>query len=206
MSKPAGRDWNRLKILARYLVGRERMRQKFQYQKRGKRITVYTDTDFAGCRDTRKSTTGGVAALGQHVIKHWSKTQAVIALSSGEAEYYGTVLGASHGLGLKAILEDMGIVRDLHLRTDASAAQGSANRLGVGKIRHIETNQLWLQQKVREKEISIEKIPGKENWADALTKPVDGTTLEWHRKALACEIGNGRHELMPRADAGNVEQ
>ena len=119
-------------------------------------MVVLSDTDYAGCRETRKSTIGGVAVLGTHVIKHWSKTQAVIALSSGEAEYYGTVFGASQGLGLRSILEDMGLTRNLRVKTDASAAQGISNRLGIGKVRHIETNQLWLQQKLREKDITVE--------------------------------------------------
>ena len=46
-------------------------------------VNADTDTDFAGCRGTRKSTSGGV------IIKAWSTTQTVIALSSSEAESSG---------------------------------------------------------------------------------------------------------------------
>ena len=49
-------------------------------------IHVYTDTDWAGCINTRRSTQGGLALLGAHCIKSYSSTQACIALSSGEAE------------------------------------------------------------------------------------------------------------------------
>ncbi len=81
---------------------------KFMYQEESE-LTVTTDTDFAGCGKTRKSTSGGVLMLGSHLLKSWSSTQAVIALSSGEAEYYGMVKGASVALGCKAMLSEIGV-------------------------------------------------------------------------------------------------
>ena len=78
--------------------------------------------------------------VGSHIIKGWSSTQAGIALSSGEAEYYGMVKGASLGLGLKALMGDLGIDSKVRIRTDASAAKGIATRKGLGKVRHIEVN------------------------------------------------------------------
>ena len=66
-------------------------------------IDCYTDTDWAGCARTRKSTSGGCVMVGRHLIKAWSATQASIALSSGEAEYYGVVRGTGIALGTKAL-------------------------------------------------------------------------------------------------------
>ncbi len=87
---------------------------------------------------------------GRHMIKSWSTNQSVIALSSGEAEYYGLVKAASVALGAKAISEDLGVrfTGKISIKGDASAAIGIANRVGIGKVRHIEVNQLWLQEKV----------------------------------------------------------
>ena len=51
-------------------------------------IDVYSDSDWAGCLRTRRSTSGGVMMLGNGVVKTWSNTQTTIAQSSGEAEYY----------------------------------------------------------------------------------------------------------------------
>ena len=84
--------------------------------------------------------------IGCHTVKTWSTTQTVIALSSGEAEYYGMVKAASQGIGTKAMLKDLGGIIDkpINTRSDASAAIGIAQRRGMGKVRHIETNQLWL--------------------------------------------------------------
>ena len=139
---------------------------------------------------------------GTHVIKSWSTIQAVIAWSSGEAEYYGLVQGASVALGIKAISEDLGRCYEglIEIKTDASAAIGIANRIGVGKVRHIEVNQLWLQDKVNKKEIKITKVKGEENLADALTKPLEQRGLNRHIEGVGALLAQGRHPHMPKAD------
>ena len=53
---------------------------------------------------------------------------------------------------------DLGLKFDLDLETDSSAAKGVASRRGVGKIRHIEMNQLWLQEKVANKDVAVIKV------------------------------------------------
>ena len=71
------------------------------------------------------------------------------------------------------MLMDLGVNEGrVILKTDASAALGVAHRLGIGKIRHIEVNQVWLQEKVYRGEIVFEKVSTDENLADALTKPL----------------------------------
>ena len=85
--------------------------------------------------------------MGSHVIKTWSTTQSVVSISSGEADYYAMVKGASSGIGIQAMMEEMNIKVGLRLNTDASAAVGIAMRRGVGKVKHIAVSQLWLQEK-----------------------------------------------------------
>eukprot|EP00969_Alexandrium_andersonii_P260382 11511999-Alexandrium_andersonii.AAC.1 len=60
----------------------------------------------------------------------------------------------------------------VRLGTDSSAAKGVASRKGLGKVRHIEACQLWLQEKVQEGRIGLMKVKGTENPADILTKHV----------------------------------
>ena len=144
--------------------------------------------------------------MGHHVVKTWCCTQSVIALSSGEAEYYGLVKGASVGLGIKAMLADLGIYKGVRMKTDASAAKGIAARKGLGKIRHIEVSQLWLQDKVADGSIMIDKVDGKVNRADALTKAVQSEQLRDHVSWLNCELVSGRHELMPKLETGSVAE
>ena len=140
---------------------------------------------------------------GEHVIKSWSTNQAVIALSSGEVEYYGLVKAASVALGVKSISEDLGMrfPGKICIRADASAAIGIANRVGIGKVRHIEVNQLWLQEKVYEGKMEIVKVRSEENMADALTKALDSKGIRSHVEGIGAEVRMGRHPLAPKLSA-----
>ena len=137
--------------------------------------------------------------LGQHLIKAWSSTQSVIALSSGEAEYYGLVKGASIGIGVQSMLSDFAITASIALHTDSSAAKGIGSRRGLGKLRHIELAQLWVQDLVSRGKISITKIAGTDNIADALTKHSSRERLSQYLACTNQYIAQGRHSIMPRA-------
>lgn len=89
-------------------------------------LHVYTDSDWAGCDRSRRSTSGGVVVLGGAGIKHWSVTQPTVALSSGVGgggEYAGTVTAATEGFGVQALASDLGWNLSLVIHTDSSAAQ-----------------------------------------------------------------------------------
>ena len=138
--------------------------------------------------------------LGSHMAKGWSTTQAVIALSSGEVEYYGLVRGSSIGIGMRGLMNDLGCQMRVRASTDSSAALGISKRRGLGKVRHIELNQLWLQEKVNSKEIEMRKVKGEDNIADALTKHLDQRNIEKHMQATGQWMSEGRHELAPGTD------
>ena len=108
--------------------------------------------------------------MGRHTIKHWSSTLPSVTLSSGEAEFYGVVRAAGQGLGYQSLLKDLGIDLPLCVWTDSSAAIGICSRQGLGKLRHLDTHTLWIQQAVRTERIDLKKVLGTENPADLLTK------------------------------------
>ena len=138
--------------------------------------------------------------LGEHLVKSWSVTQGVIALSSGEAEYYGIVKGSSVGMGVQSVLGDLNIKYKLQVLTDSSAAKGIASRKGLGKVRHIEVNQLWVQEKVADGAIELHKTPGDKNLADSLTKHVGREIIDHHLVGTNQHLSSGRHVLMPKID------
>ena len=114
----------------------------FPYHGKVEELIVWVDTDFAGCVTTRKSTNGGLTMCGKHALKGWSATQAVIALSSGEAEYDGIVKGAGIGIGVRSMLGDIRIKVKVVVNTDSIAAKGTASRRGLGRLMHMEVNQV----------------------------------------------------------------
>ena len=84
----------------------------------------------------------------------------MISLSSDESEYYGVVKGASVGLGVQAMLRDMGFDFPLEIMTDATAAKGIASRRGLGRTRHIDVHYLWVQERVGNGDIALKKVWG----------------------------------------------
>ena len=95
MSEPTTLDVERVRRLVRYLKFRPRAVAWYRYQEHPGCLQAYTDSDLAGCRETRKSTSGGCVMYGSHYLKGWSKTQATRALSSAEAELYNIVKTAA---------------------------------------------------------------------------------------------------------------
>ena len=191
MTTPRDVDMLALRRVARYLIGKPRVVYRFEWQDEGP-ILAYVDTDFAGCLETRRSTSGGCLLHGSHLVKHWSTTQKTLALSSGEAELYGVVKGASEALGLQSLAADLGITAPVHVKTDSSAAVGICNRTGIGKVRHLATGQLWVQEKIRSGGIRLFKHPGTENPGDICTKHVPSDLLQRHLPTICTHIQDGR--------------
>ena len=197
MSSPSQRDWERLKHLGRYLRGRPRLVQLFAWQRTAEIVTANADSDWAGCKETRRSTSGGTLKLGSHLVRHWSSTQATIALSSGEAEYAALVKAAGIMLGFRNMLRDAGADASLSLECDSSAAIGVASRNGLGKLRHLDVHLLWLQQHIRNRTVTLIKVEGPKNVADVLTKHVKREVLDEHVRALRLRDLEGRAESAP---------
>ena len=125
----------------------------------------------------RKSTLCIVARHGCNVIKTQVNAMKGIAMSSGEAEYGAIVKGACQGLGIQSMAADWGITASVKVRSDSSAAIGISNRLGLGSMRHLSVRHLWVQDKVKNKEIQLEKQDGKKNVADLGTKIQAGPAI-----------------------------
>ena len=145
--------------------------------------------------------------LGRHTIKHWSSTQASVALSSGEAEFAGVIRGAGQGLGYQALLRDLGVEAPLRVWTDSSAAIGICTRQGLGKLRHLDTHTLWIQQAVRLGRVDLRKVAGEVNPADLLTKhSLSRDRMEKLVALHGCEYIDGRAESAPLTRGGTSDK
>ena len=138
-------------------------------------------------------------------IKHWAKTQSTIALSSGEAELNGIGAGIAMGLGVQSICRDLGYDYKLRIHTDATAAIGIARRRGMGKIRHLDTTDLWVQEVVRSGRVELVKVLGAENPADIFTKYVERPLLQKMLEKIGMQQLEGRAACAPAA-AKKAEQ
>ena len=153
MSTPTRGDHRKLKRLGRYVLGRRRVVMAFDWQAPQKTVRGWSDSDFAGCRKTAKSTSGGATTLGTHFIKKVSSTQKTIALSTAEAELTAVVKCSCEVIGITQLAEDWDMDLTGDIFVDSSAALGVVARKGAGKLRHVRVGQLWVQQKAEDKEL-----------------------------------------------------
>ena len=106
---------------------------------------------------------------GSHTIGHWSRTQQVIACSSAEAELNGICKAAAEGLSATNLASEFFNPIGFRILTDAAAARGVVARQCAGRIKHLEVRQLWVQERERLGDLSVDKIPRSQNHADLLT-------------------------------------
>ena len=145
MANPCVGGWNRIERAARFLRAYPRWAIEFVEQDRHPVLKMSADSDWAGDPLTRKSVSCCHAMLGRHLIKSYVGSQSAPASSSGEAEFVAQVKSVSIALGIQSLAEDLGAEVSLELGAHSSAAKGVLGRLGLGKIRHLETGLLWIQ-------------------------------------------------------------
>ena len=134
--------------------------------------------------------------FGGAVIKCWSKQQKVVALSSGEAELYGAVKLGCELMGIKSLARDFGFDVALDMHLDAKATIGMLMRRGAGGMKHIETNNFWLQNVIASKIVVLHKVHTDDNVADILTKYLSGDKLSHLLKSMG--ITSMRHSTKHR--------
>ena len=80
-------------------------------------------------------------------------------------------------LGIQALARDLGFDYKICVHSDAAAAIGIARRRGLGRIRHLDVEHLWVQDCLRQGRVELVKLAAAEHPADALTTRVDRSIL-----------------------------
>ena len=105
---------------------------------------------------------------------------------------------ASRGLGLQSMLRKLGAEVSLVVLTDFSAAKPFASTRGLGRVRHIEVKDLWLQTFVRDGRVSLAKVRSECNPADVMTKYLD-------RAAVTNLLALGGLQVVPAVACDRAE-
>ena len=158
-SKPTKKDVQAMKRCLKYVKGSLKtifiIMQKVEESEKGK-IQAWTDANWAA----PKSTTGCVIKLGGMIMLTAARTQAATALSSAEAEIVAaneTGKETVYLLHLQQQLEP-GNESAITLCCDASAAVAFGNRKGLGRVRHLQLRQLWIQEQIEAKVMTMRKV------------------------------------------------
>ena len=192
MQQPNTENMQALKRLVRFLKGSPRCLVVCDRQAEQPIVDVFSDSDRAGCAETRRSTSSSYVMLGGYLLAASATTQKVVATSSGEAEFYALTTSASRALGAAAMAADMSKVVKPRVRVDATASKAIVSRRGVERVRHLHTHVLWVQEAVARRELTIVKVPGVENPADMVTKHLAQREVHDCLKRAGCRITGER--------------
>lgn len=156
-------------------------------------LSGYSDSDWAGDYDTRKSTSGFVFGIGSAAISWSSKLQGTVALSTCEAEYIGQTNAAKEAIWLRRLLDEIqhetaNQPRATIIYCDNQGAIALAkNAQFHARTKHIDIQHHFVREKVNEGVIQLEYIETERQVADGLTKALDKVRFERFRAAIGLE-------------------
>ena len=174
-SNPGVPHWNAVKRIFRYLKGS--INCKLEYSKDEMlQIHGYSDSDWAGDEDTRRSTTGYVFFMQHGPISWATKRQATVALSSTEAEYMAVTAACQEALWwrqFQAELQPQLSHVPTTIKIDNCGAQLLATNAAYhSRTKHIDVRYHFIREQLEAKQITLEHVSSQEMKADSLTKPI----------------------------------
>lgn len=189
MHKPTKQLWRSILSIARYLIKTKELKLKLDGEA-VETIWCYTDSDYANDHD-RKSQSGHVIMLGKSPVLWQSKKQNTVALSTTEAETIAMTTGVTDALWLKTLLEELNLtVPVIVLGDNKPSTQLANNQNSSQRSKHLEIRMWHLRDLVTRGIIVIKHIPGTQQIADALTKPLprqfDISTIGLVRSQVVC--------------------
>jgi hypothetical protein len=173
MEAPTSEHWSAVKHLLRYIAGTKDHGCTYARQDVRARLVGYSDTDWAGDVDDRKSMSGVLYFLGSCPISWQSAKQKIVALSSCEAEYVAATAAACQGIWLRRLHDELlgrkhGAV-ELHV-DNKSAIALMKNPVFHDRSKHIEIRYHFIRQCVDNKDINVQFVRTADQLSDILTK------------------------------------
>ena len=166
MTDPSQHSISKLKRLVRYLKGERQWTQVFGFGDMSSEVTVFSDSDWAADKEARTSSSSGVALVGRHLLKAYTRKQKIIARSSAEAELCAAALGASGAKGVESMMCDLCFAVKPVLIIDAKATEHILHRHGIGNMKHITVALLWWQDEVKSNRLRVRRVKSEDNLAD----------------------------------------
>jgi hypothetical protein len=151
--------------------------------KHGLQLTGFVDSDFAGCEDSRKSTTGWVFTLAGGPISWSSQRQKTVATSTMDAEYVACAEAAKEAMWIRNFINDLRIpgvhIDTVPLYIDNNAAlKLTRNPEFHSRSKHIDVKHNFIREKVEEGLINTQRVNTKDNLADVFTKALPRSSHE----------------------------
>ena len=186
MQRPGKEHWVGIKRVLRYVKNTLNHGLVFRHSDNFK-LEAFSDSDWAGCVETRKSTSGNMCRLGDCTISWRSKKQPIVALSSTEAEYIALCAATQEVVWLRRLLH--GVNQKQHDPTSVfednqGAMSLSKNPKNHARTKHIDVKYHYVRQSVENEVIDVLYLPTADMIADTLTKGLAKPKFEKFRDAM----------------------
>jgi hypothetical protein len=189
LANPGPQHMKLARRILRYLHGTKGLR--LTYKGRPQMLKGFTDADWGGCRDTRRSTAGYLFNIGSGAISWQSKRQSVVALSTCEAEFLGQTQATKEAVWLRRLLNELnmsqGIAATIICGDNQGAIALSSNPQYHSRTKHMEIQRKWQGEVQDLGTVELKYIPTTEQIADGFTKPLARERFEWFRRGLGIE-------------------
>eukprot|EP00253_Pinus_taeda_P029672 PITA_29672 len=186
MAKPYESHWKEAKKVLRYL--KETLYFGILYTNElDVELALFSNSDWAGNTDDRRSTSGYAFNLGFGVLSWSNKKQPIVSLSSTEAEYKDLTNATCEAIWLRRILEDVGEKqrKPTSIKSDNQSSMNLANNpIYHARTKHIEVQHHFVREKIQSNEINLVYSNISENVVDIFTKPLGKMTFEICRQQL----------------------
>ena len=180
MSNPDKTHWTAVQWILRYLVKTQDVGLVFRRQESEFNVAGYSDSDFGGELDRRRSTTGYVFTVGGNTVSWKSWLQQVVALSTTEAEYIALVEAIKEGLWLSGLTEELGYDQaEVSIGCDSQSAICLAKNNAfhdrtkhVVVSKHVALKMSFVRKMIETGEVKVQKVHTSKNPAGMLTKVI----------------------------------
>jgi hypothetical protein len=155
-------------------------------------VSAFSDADWAGCVDDRRSTEGFAVYLGSNLISWTARKQTTVSRSSTEAEYKSLANATAEVLWVQKLLTELKVPHPPQARLwcdNLGATYLSVNPIFHARTKHIEIDFHFVRERVAQKLLEIRFINSEDQVADGFTKPLSATKLQYFRSNLNLSSG-----------------
>jgi histone deacetylase 1/2 len=188
---PTTIHWTVVKRILRYVSGTTSIGLTFR-RSSPTLVSAFSDADWAGCVDDRRSTRGFAVYFGPNLISWSARKQATVSRSSTEAEYKSLANATAKVIWIESLLGELGIKkREVSCLwcDNMGATYLSSNPIFHARTKHIEIDFDFVRERVANKKLEIRFISSKDQVADGFTKALPARKLEEFKHNL--NLGKG---------------